>query len=172
MSWPDGVWRRLSIEADERGPLEVAEVWWLHRGPHFADIRIARTADSGRMPWSTTQSFGGRASYDAPSKTMEWVSGFDTEDRPPRSAARICPCEGNPRVMREDGDGYTEYWGRVDVGEPIAEVRETPSSLRLEVGTYAITLRRVAGGVVGALFTLDGSEWTMRLSTEDPHADA
>ena len=95
---------------------------------------------------------------------MEWVSQFDTEDRAQRSTARVYPCEGNPRLMREDGDTYREYWGRVDVGDHLGTVVESESSLRVEIGPCAIALNRVGSRVVGTLYTFDGAEWSEQLS--------
>jgi hypothetical protein len=171
VAWPDGAWRRLSIEADGGGPCEVSEVWWLQCGRHFADLRVARSADAGRFPYSSTQAFAGHASYDSATRTMEWVSQFDTEDRDRRSAARVYPCEGNPRLMREDGDTYTEYWGRMDVGDELGAVAESESSLRVEIGAYAITLERVGSRTIGTFYTSNGSEWTAQLSAVDTRID-
>lgn len=171
MAWPDGAWRRLSVEADGDGPREVSEVWWLQWGWHFADIRVARSADAERLPYSSTQALAGHASYDPATHTMEWVSQFDTEDRAQRSAARVYPCEGNPRLMREDGETYTEYWGRMDVGDELGTVADSESSLRLEIGAYAITLERVGSRTIGTFCTFDGSEWTSQLSAVDARTD-
>lgn len=172
MAWPDGAWRRLSIEIGGGGPCEVSEVWWLQCGRHYADIRVARSADAGRLPYSSTQAFAGRSSYDPATHTMEWVNRFDTEDRAGAlDLARLYPCAGNPRVMREDGDTYTEYWGRMDVGDELGMVAESESSLRVQIDAYAITLERVGSRTIGTFSTSDGSEWTARLSASDAQTD-
>ncbi len=171
VDWPNGAWRRLSIEADGHGPSEVSEVWWLQCDRHFADIRVSRSADPERLPYSSTQAFAGHASYDPATHTMEWVSRFDTEDRSERSSAHVYPCEGNPRLMREDGDAYTEYWGRMDVGDEPGRVAESGSSLRVQVGEYAVTLERVGSRTVGTLFTCDGSAWIARLTAAETQID-
>lgn len=103
---------------------------------------------------------------------MEWVNRFDTEDRAEAlDLARLYPCAGNPRVMREDGDTYTEYWGRMDVGDELGMVAESESSLRVQIDAYAITLERVGSRTIGTFSTSDGSEWTARLSASDAQTD-
>lgn len=172
MAWPDGAWRRLSIEIGGGGPREVSEVWWLQCGGHFADVRVARSADAARLPYSSTQAFAGRSSYDPATHAMEWVNSFDTEDRAGAlDLARLRPCEGNPRVLREDGAAYTEYWGRMDVGDVLGTVAESESCLRVQIGVYAITLERSESRTVGTFFTYDGSEWTARLSAAGAQTD-
>lgn len=171
VAWPDGAWRRLSIDIGG-GPREVSEVWWLQCGRRFADVRVARSAEAARFPYSSTQAFAGRSSYDPETRTMEWVNRFDTEDRAGAlDRARLCPCQGNPRVLREDGDTYTEYWGRMDVGDEPGTVAESASSLRVQIGAYAITVARIGSRTVGTFFTFDGYAWTARLSASDAQAD-
>jgi hypothetical protein len=172
VAWPDGAWRRLSIEIGGGDPREVSEVWWLQCGRRYADVRVSRCADAGRLPYSSTQAFAGRSSYDPATNTMEWVNRFDTEDRAGAlDLARLYPCEGNPRVMRENGDTYTEYWGRMDFGDEPGAVSESESCLRVQIGAYAITLERVGLRTIGTFSTFDGSEWTARLSAVDAQID-
>jgi hypothetical protein len=168
LDWPDGAWRRISIAAGGEGPCEVSEVWWLQCDGWFADVRVAGPSGVRGLPYSETQAFAGRATYDAATEEMEWVCRLDSEERDPRSSARVTPCEGNPRIMREDGAAYTEYWGRMDHGDEPGAVAVSDSAVCVQVGRYAITVERQEQRVVGALSILDEEEWRVLLASDTP----
>jgi hypothetical protein len=167
VAWPDGAWRRLSVAAGGEGPCEVSEVWWLQWDGWFADVRLAGPTGSHGLPYSDTQAFAGRGTYEAAAGTMEWVCRLDSEDRDPRSSARVTPCEGNPRIMREDGEDYTEYWGRMDLGDEPGTVTQSGSAMRVQAGDYAVVVERHGERVVGTLSVFDGAEWRDLLSSAD-----
>jgi len=164
-----GVWRRESLSIKGQEPFENENVFWLHAGKHFADIRWS--IETGEI----TSAFAGVASWNAPEMKFQHdvdSSRVGSEDVGVLSFRDGKLIEQGEAVLENDIIPFEEIWlpvaGATGDDCSVDFLRDDKTHRYVvRVGAYAIGMRR-EGDVFSAGFWqfLEGV-WNLEFSFGD-----